>query len=219
MFSFDETNEEGISWPSYVDFMSTFIFILIIFLGSLVYLMAGSLRQQEFIQQIGPSIVELKALQKETNAGVDFHVDAIALKVYITLKGQIIFKTGCPNDRRDDCPKTLPVETTETLRKVGKIIAQNPHCTRVVIEGRADSQKVYRRTSLGKLEEDPFGNWELSTNRATEVLKFFWNCTDCGYDANLFRPKFTLSGLGEQGPNPEERRVDVTIDYSSGHKE
>ena len=51
-----QDSQEGVAWPSYVDFLSTFTFVLIIFLGSLIYLMAQGIRQGQFQQDISKSI-------------------------------------------------------------------------------------------------------------------------------------------------------------------
>jgi flagellar motor protein MotB len=99
---------------------------------------------------------------------------------------------------------------------VATIVADNPGWNRIVIEGRADAIP-YFDPKTGMVDE--FKNFDLSSRRAMQVLQFFHDCTDCGYDIRTVRPRLVLSGLGNKsdtGADQGERRVDVVLDYSDG---
>jgi flagellar motor protein MotB len=63
-------------------------------------------------------------------------------------------------------------------------------------------------------------NWDISARRAQEVLKFYYNCEDCGYPQEKIRTLLILSGEGDTSSeksgqaNSRERRVDVILDFN-----
>ncbi len=185
--------DEGIGWPSYVDFLSSFAFVLILFIGCLLYLISGAagdlyLRQrlatiQETLQVNGVgNVIENKT-------------------IVIPLKGKVSFASG---------QSELNMSSIEYLRKVGQQLGRISDYHRVIIKGYADKVPVRR---------DPvFGNWKLSADRAVGVLEFFYRCRDCGYGEDV-RNKLSLSGEGDLDAKPtivgndEDRRVDVILDF------
>jgi flagellar motor protein MotB len=207
MFS-DQDQDEGIAWPSYVDFLSTFIFVLIIFVGSLLYIMSGDIGDRTFRESV----------VRTQNALSEAHIEnwVEGKKLYISLKDQVKFDTGCPDIAKASCPIGLSSENENHLRIVANIIAANPGWNRIVVEGRADP-KPYRDPITGEINE--FKNFDLSARRSMQVLQFFHKCSDCGYDVKMLRPRLVLSGLGNKtntGDDQGERRVDVVLDYSDG---
>jgi hypothetical protein len=217
----DRDQDEAIAWPSYVDFMSTFVFVLIIFVGALLYIMSGDIGNRTFRQSVSTTQEALRS------AEIKNWVEG--KKLYISLKGQVRFEPGCPDPARTSCKSNgdLSQANQANLRKVAKIIASQQGWNRIVIEGRADATP-YRDPQTGKITEDSaFRNFDLSSRRAMQVLKFFHECPGCdkSYDLNVIRPKLALSGLGSKtdsgekdGDNQDERRVDVVLDYSEGLK-
>jgi hypothetical protein len=204
----DQDQDLAIAWPSYVDFLSAFIFVLIIFIGSLLYLLSGHLGEQTFLHSVGKTRAALDV------ANIPNWVQG--RKLYISLKDQVRFETGCPNPTKPGCAVDLTPVNQANLHKVAGIIAGNPGWNRIVIEGRADATP-YRDPRTGKI--DDFGNFELSSRRAMQVLRFFHDCDNCGYDLAVVRSKLVLSGLGtrsETGADQGERRVDLVLDYSDG---
>jgi flagellar motor protein MotB len=206
MFS-DQDQDQGIAWPSYVDFLSTFIFVLIIFVGSLLYIMSGDIGDRTFRDSVARTQTALN----------DAHIQnwVEGKKLYISLKDQVGFRKGCPDQAIPTCPTFLLPENVSHLRNVAAIIAANPGWNRIVIEGRADATPYVN--SKGEIDE--FKNFDLSARRSMLVLKFFHDCTDCGYDVSMLRPRLVLSGLGNKtdtGDDQGERRVDVVLDYSDG---
>lgn len=194
-FSDESHSEEGIVWPGYVDFLSTFVFVLIIFIGSLLYLLSGD---------IGRRIVEGYITPVEetlTRAGVKWVREGD--KVIISLKGKVEFTTN---------QVQIGKEQEKYLREIGPSL-KSEGVQRIVIQGLADSQQC---------PSDPFCNWDYSARRAQEVLKFFHNCTDCGYTVDLDRVRKllivwgngdTASKGGGQGIS-QERRVDIILDFN-----
>lgn len=204
----DQEQDLAIAWPSYVDFLSAFIFVLILFIGSLLYLLSGHLGERTFLHSVGNTRAELN------RANIPNWIQG--KKLYISLKDQVTFEKGCPDPSKPLCDAGLSHSNEDNLRNVAKIIAGNPGWNRIVIEGRADAAP-YRDPKTGKI--DPFKNFELSSRRATLVLRFFYDCNDCGYDEDVIRPKLVLSGLGSRSgtqADQGERRVDLVLDYSDG---
>jgi flagellar motor protein MotB len=206
----DDEQDEGIAWPSYVDFLSTFIFVMMIFIGSLLYILSGAIGDRTF-----------KVAVAKTEAALDkaqIRYSVRSKKLIIPLNDQVKFETGCPDDAKPTCPKGLSDENVTHLHRVAEIIADNPGWNRIIIEGRADATQY--KDATGKIDENSeFKNFDLSARRAREVLKFFHDCRDCKYDPKDIRPKLVLSGLGnkkDSGSDQGERRVDVVLDYSSG---
>lgn len=58
---------------------------------------------------------------------------------------------------------TLTPKTKKILDQASNLLKRLPFCADVIVEGYADSTPV---------RKDPFGNWELSLNRAISVAKY-----------------------------------------------
>ncbi|HLG97809.1 MAG TPA: OmpA family protein [Bryobacteraceae bacterium] len=189
MFEEDHLADEHIGWPSYVDFLSTFVFVLIVFVGSLLYLLSGDIRQRVVEQRIQGVIRGLKG------TGVVFERDGDRL--VFPLKSKVEFATNQA--------EILP-QHERYLREVGKSFG-NPGVQRIVILGFADSQPC---------RIDPFCNWDLSARRAQAVLKYYYTCADCEYDPASIRKKLTMTGEGDitsTKPGSHDRRVDIILEF------
>jgi flagellar motor protein MotB len=186
----DLYSDESVGWPSYVDFLSTFVFVLFIFIGSLLYILSGDIQQRSFEKRIAPYVEDLR------KAGIAHTVKG--MQVHIPLKGKVDFVTG---------NATLLPQHERFLRQVGRRLGKAPGARRIVIQGYADKQPF---------PGDPFGNWRLSAQRALRVQEFFYQCRNCGYGAEV-RNMLTLTGEGDTsatgGSNRQDRRVDVIIDF------
>jgi flagellar motor protein MotB len=190
MFEEEEFADENVGWPSYVDFLSTFVFVLIVFIGSILYLLSGDIHQRLMEQRILPVVTGL------TTSGIANYREGN--KIILPLKSKVDFDTN----RVDIRP-----EHHRYLRQIGRFFA-DPAVQRIVILGFADSQPC---------RNDPFCNWDLSARRAQEVLKFFYLCSDCGFNRDEIRRKLTLTGEGNVGSSkagPEDRRVDIVLDFN-----
>ena len=204
-------SQESVAWPSYVDFLSTFIFVLIIFLSSLLYLMAQGIRQGQFQQDSTKGVPALIAEGFQPVKG--------RLQDTVPLNGKLQFGKGCPG--KTGCPIELTQVEKARLRILADTIGRNyKRCTRIIIRGQADSDK-YRDAATGKVDE--FGNYDLSNKRASMVLRYLLlECLECSEEFRSQRSKLTLAGVGDtlaskNGPaRDDDRTVNVVIDYSSG---
>ena len=193
--------EEGVAWPSYVDFLSTFIFILIIFLGSLLFLLANGIRQQQFRNAVSSSWSDFKKLGISPQVG--------KLHVTLPLSNSLQFDVGCPG--KPNCPNDLSDNAKRTLRDVAATIGKkHSACTRIVIRGQSDSTQY---------ANDAFGNYDLSNRRASAVLRYLYKCEDCDPSFQLVRNKLTLAGVGDTLAQKgrvevKDRTVNLVIDYA-----
>ena len=197
MFPIDESGaEENVGWPGYVDFLSTFVFVLIIFIGSLLYLLSGGIGRHitdGFIAPVQRGLV---------GAGVTVVREGDKLVIPMSREG-IQYKTN---------EWELNSRRRQFLREIGHYFSAKG-IRRIVVDGRADSQGC---------ESDPFCNWEYSVKRSREVLKFLYTCTDCGYGeaSGNVRRLLVLSGEGDVGASSShkgdarDRRVDIVLDFN-----
>jgi flagellar motor protein MotB len=189
----DFQNDEDVIWPSYVDFMATFAFLLFIFIGSLVVLMYGQLGDQLFKRKTEQLVIELQ------RQGIEVQVHGKTLLFNLTKK--VDFGNGKAEllPAHIDYLKKLAVNLDRSLKIAGT------ECNLVVL-GKAD------RTPF---VSDPFGNWNLSAQRALVVLKYLYNCQDCNIDDEL-RAKLVLLGEGnvsaQSVARADDRRVDLVVD-------
>jgi chemotaxis protein MotB len=193
-----DNTDENVGWPSYVDFLASFIFLLILFIGSLVFQVSGVIEQRKKTQTL-KHISELMG-----KAGIANSVRQN--KILIPLDQQVTFPSNS---------SMIDSSARDHLRNVGLQIAKacsdpQVRCRRILVEGHADNVPV---------KNDPeFGNWKLSANRALEVLRFFYRCRNCGYGEEV-PARLALSGQGavdaknSTSGNVSDRRVDVILDY------
>jgi hypothetical protein len=84
MFDDSSTAEENVGWPSYVDFLATFCFILMLFISSTVYLIAD-VEKRELIAQ------RVEGLGKDL-AAQGFHPSAEGNVLRVPLSGKVEFR-------------------------------------------------------------------------------------------------------------------------------
>ena len=184
-------SDEGVGWPSYVDFLSTFSFVLFIFIGSLLFLMHGQIGERTFAAKVAGYVERLR------KQGIEVTVEG--RKIRYDLRHQVAFATR---------QATLTAQHEEYLRKIARELPAGLQAAgpcKVVVLGKADAKKF---------PNDPFGNWDLSARRALAVLRFLYNCTDCGYGPEM-QKRLVLLGEGDvesAGASGVDRRVDLVID-------
>jgi flagellar motor protein MotB len=187
----DSYGDESVGWPSYVDFLSTFSFVLFIFIGSLLFLMHGQIGERAFASKVSAYVSRIR---KE---GIEVTVEG--RKIRFDLRRQVAFGTR---------QATLTSEHEVYLRKVARELKPGLDAAgqcKVVVLGKADAKKY---------PNDPFGNWDLSARRALAVLRFLYNCNDCGYGLDM-QKRLVLLGEGDvdsAGASSDDRRVDLVID-------
>jgi flagellar motor protein MotB len=194
--------DENIAWPSYVDFLSAFSFVLFIFIGFLLYMLYGQVPEQMFKLRTQKFVEELHSRDPNLAPRVE------GMRLVWDLSKELNFADGSPQltAAHRAYLAQLARELPRGLRDAG------PNCS-VVVLGTADSRPFVN---------DPFGNWNLSAQRALSVLRFLYSCTTCGYDAVEMRKKLTLSGEGATRANTralsKDRRVDLVIDCTPNAK-
>ena len=82
----NQHHEFGIAWPSYVDFLTSFIFVLLLLVGALLYLASGDIEEQEFRLRMTAYSEQLKA------KGIANYVEGT--KQIISLKNKVVIPTG-----------------------------------------------------------------------------------------------------------------------------
>lgn len=188
---FDTYADESVAWPSYVDFLSTFSFVLFLFIGSLLFLMHGQIGDRLFAAKVKRYVEQLR------QQGIAVSVQGRKIKFDLT--HQVDFVRGSAE---------LEPRHTEYLRRVGRMLPLGLHTAgdcKVVVVGKADAAKY---------AGNPFGNWSLSAERALNVLQFLYTCPDCGYGPEM-RRNLVLLGQGDiesKRAGAADRRVDLEID-------
>jgi flagellar motor protein MotB len=127
--------------------------------------------------------------------------------IVISLRDQVSFP---------QMQSTLDDKGRSFLIKVGTELYKQPGVAKVIVQGHAD--KV-------PFKGDEFGNYSLSVDRAKAVLRFLYQCEDCGYNVNDLRRQLTLSGVGDLDAAAlttdelkktgveGDRRVDIILDF------
>lgn len=132
---------------------------------------------------------------KDNSLANDVDVKKDERGVSLLLKDTVLFEAG----KADLLPDSIPV-----LNKISSLVSKMPN--KVIVEGHTDNLPI----NTYKYES----NWELSTFRATNVLKYFVETK------KLTPARFSAEGCGEYRPlypnnSPENRaknrRVNVLI--------
>lgn len=118
-------------------------------------------------------------------------------KVYVSMENKLLFDSGSWNVGR---------EGQKAVKELGKVLAQNPDIA-VLIEGHTDNVPY---GGNGPLKD----NWDLSTKRATEVLKLLLK------NGNIDPENLTAAGKGQYAPvapnttkqgRAKNRRIEVVL--------
>lgn len=118
-------------------------------------------------------------------------------KVYVSMENKLLFQSG-----------SWSVESTgkQALKKLGNVLAANPAIA-VLIEGHTDSDPYIGNDNLS-------GNWDLSTKRATEIVKLLLK------NNNIKAENLTAAGRGQYQPlatnksaagKAKNRRIEVIL--------
>lgn len=118
-------------------------------------------------------------------------------KVYVSMENKLLFASGS---------WIAGSEGQKAVKELGKVLADNPDIA-VLIEGHTDNVPYGGNGSLTD-------NWDLSTKRATEVLKLLLN------NGNINPQNLTAAGKGEFAPltpnttnegKAKNRRIEVVL--------
>ncbi len=160
-------------------------------------------RIDELEQMIVANEEKMKALKdKLSSALINFEDRGLSVeqrngKVYVSMENKLLFKSGS---------WTVGSEGQAAVQELGKVLADNPDIA-VLIEGHTDNDPY---NGSGPLKD----NWDLSTKRATEVLKLLLNNQD------IEPERLTAAGRGEFAPiapntttqgKAKNRRIEVVL--------
>lgn len=150
------------------------------------------------VQTVGGEIDRItKALEERFGKSlvVTQHQDRLVL----TLLGQVLFESG----EADLTPLGLNI-----MKQVGEVLASLPE-KYIQVEGHTDNNPIY-----GQLQQRYPTNWELSTARATTVLRYLIEQT------GMAREQFSATGYADTRPvqtneteegRAQNRRVEIVL--------
>lgn len=137
-----------------------------------------------------------------TDALVSFKGNGLSVeqrdgKVYVSMENKLLFQSG-----------SWSVGNTgkQALKKLGNVLAANPEIA-VLIEGHTDSDPYIGNDNLS-------GNWDLSTKRATEIVKLLLK------NNKIKAENLTAAGRGQYQPlatnktaagKAKNRRIEVIL--------
>ncbi len=142
----------------------------------------------------------LQSLKKEVEAG-EVMVNQLADRLSVKILDKILFASG---------EATISAKGQSVLKRVGKVLASARDKDKIIrIEGHTDN------VPIGPKIKDKFAtNWELSTARATTVVRFLVESSKIPPDA------FEAAGLGEYHPvakndtpqsRQQNRRIEIIL--------
>lgn len=190
-------------WPSYTDVSLLTIFLLIIFVFS------------QLISTIeGKRLIEIQGNQQKVQDRIQKSVDAQEIRSIdienrfaiqkVTFSDKILFEKG----RAELLPQGVNI-----LGKVADVLRDNQELYYAIqVEGHTDKDPVHEGRSQFR------SNWDLSSARATAVVKFF---ADKGLDPS--RVRMSANGFAEFQPVDahdsaeamrRNRRIELVIDYA-----
>lgn len=137
-----------------------------------------------------------------TTALVSFEGNGLSVeqkggKVYVSMENKLLFKSGS---------WTVESNGRKALAQLGEVLASNPEIA-ILIEGHTDSDPYNGNEQLS-------GNWDLSTKRATEIVKLLLK------NRTINPENLTAAGRGEFHPLAENdsaegkaknRRIEVIL--------
>lgn len=125
-----------------------------------------------------------------TDALVSFKGNGLSVeqrdgKVYVSMENKLLFQSG-----------SWSVGNTgkQALKKLGNVLAANPEIA-VLIEGHTDSDPYIGNDNLS-------GNWDLSTKRATEIVKILLK------NNKIKAENLTAAGRGQYQPLATNKTAD-----------
>jgi hypothetical protein len=198
-------SDDGLAWPSYVDFLFAFCFILVLSLGYMAFIAVQGVEGQDFEREARSGAAALEKL------GITPNIYPERRTIEIPLSKFISFEKGCPS--KPTCTKELSDEEQEHLRQLARLFSTEFGAAHtIVLRGQADKDKG----------SDDFVNFRLGNDRALAVYRVFFHCAvTCGLNdsAGSFR-KVQLANVGDtlaevSGSSKQDRTVTIVLEYSS----
>lgn len=199
----DRTADAPNFWPSYTDVSLITILILIVFLFSQLVSNADGLRllqiriKQDRMQALVEKRVGREALR-------DIRFSSAFSSQQITFSDTILFAKG---------QAELQPRGQAILGSIADVLLENTSLYRAIqIEGHTDKDPIREGGSFRS-------NWDLSSARATAVVKFFadkgldpWHVPISAAGFAEFRPVDTGEGEGSKSRN---RRIELIVHYTA----
>ena len=159
------------------------------------------------VEELEGLVAEKEALMSAlktalTDALVSFKGNGLSVeqrdgKIYVSMKNKLLFQSG-----------SWSVGNTgkQALKQLGSVLAANPEIA-VLIEGHTDSDPYIGNDNLS-------GNWDLSTKRATEIVKLLLK------NNKIKAENLTAAGRGQHQPlatnktaagKAKNRRIEVIL--------
>ncbi len=120
-------------------------------------------------------------------------------RLILTMLGQVLFDSG----QADLTPLGLDI-----MEQVGKVLASLPN-KNIQVEGHTDTNPIY-----GRLQQKFPTNWELSTARATTVLRFLIEQTGMSpkqFSATGYADTRPVAGNDTEEGRAQNRRVEIVL--------
>jgi chemotaxis protein MotB len=155
--------------------------------------------KEEIISELDETRKEIEASLKDQIAQKDIQIEEIEGKLQVTFVNRILFASGSVK---------IKAKGEEVLQKLAESFRDNQN-QNIVVEGHTDDVQI------GKALQNRFPtNWELSTARASAVVRFLYQkgkieperLTASGF--SYFQP--VASNLTEEGRN-QNRRIEIIL--------
>ena len=198
----DDFNEDdAVAWPSYVDFLFSFCFILLLALGYMAFLSVHGVEGEDFQREALAGTASLKQL--DLTPTVNWNERRISIPLPF-----ISFDVGCPG--KPGC-SSLSDDQKTMLQRVARLLStEYVGSDRIRLQGQADRLQGSSR----------FKNFRIASERAIAVYEVFLECKDCGLaKVNDRLQKVQLDNVGEanaaqQGDGKQDRTVTIIVDYA-----
>ncbi len=189
-------------WPAFTDVLMTVALILVFYLFAQV--VASS--------QLSAGMVEIAKRQKLLRRAVEETIPpALRRDIRIAQDGSLQRYTFADWILFDSASAELKPSGTQVLGALGEVFRRHTaEFTRIQIEGHTDDNPLRKGARFAS-------NWELSSARATSVVRFFED--RCGLEPELL----SATGYSEYQPADREdseaararnRRIEVVVVYS-----
>ncbi len=154
----EEFNKEFNYWPTFSDLGISIIFILIIYLilQQITFFLTDAYKLQKIKHTQNEFVIELKNGLGKDSSIISSIINDDKNQI-ISFKETFLFDNG-KSEFKSSASKDFII-------KVGKVIAKYAEygkLARLIVEGHTDSSPI---------NYDPFGNWNLSANRAVTVVR------------------------------------------------
>lgn len=152
-------------------------------------------------QEIIEKEAEIESLKRSISdalqpyEGNDITIKNVKGKIFITLDNDILFKSGS---------WIINAKGEETIKALSKVLGENSDL-KIEVEGHTDDKAF---------KDNKMSNWDLSTKRASAVVKMF------GQNENIDPKNLTAAGRGEFNPiadnkteegRASNRRIEIII--------